>query len=534
MFNVNREEELNRLLELLRDKDPVKRWRAAKKLSDFDNDRARRALIQVLMEDPDWRVRFSAAESLGRVGGKKAIEALYEAVMEDSSWEVREIARSNLERILDEVINIGCRIDDTTISPWVWHPVPITIAVQGDGIVDLTVSFSGQGIDVKPAMMPEVHTEGEVRAEVFVRAKRRFGHYVMANLILSYKDRLGREHLEERGPIKLDLSLRPPININIPGYELKHVLGKGQSGQVCLARAVSKEKKEILVEKGFRPDDLVAIKVPRAPSLVFMSEKTKRDFMREARVWSEFNHPHIVRLIDYGLPDEEANVPYLVMELMPGGTLRRVLNHQALTWVNAAKIAIAILDALEYAHARLKAHRDIKPENVLLSDINIEDTSCVKVSDWGLAKISAFSSSVLDFKGTPDYAAPEQWLDYYRNYLKARPNDELLLKEFKRLCSVLGLEPDEVMRAEELIDRRTDIYQTGALLYEMLTGITPIKSRPPHEFKKTLKPVPPNKLNEEVPELLSHIVLKALEKNKEDRYQRADEMKRAILDVLAS
>ena len=532
-------ENVDYLLRRLQSSSAVERNRAAIELGRFsfkseeEKNRAIRALIERLQNDPNELVRRAVAMSLGRIGGRDAIEALDRAMREDRSPYVRTMARARLTNLLDRLIRVIPVVSNKIIPPRVWYSVPVSIRVEGDVIKDITLSFSGTGIRALPAEIRELRPGDEVRAEVDTIVEEGLGPAITVNLTLSYKDRLGRKHVGPPVQVELDLRSRPPVNIDVPGYRLEYLLGSGQSGNVWLARAVGAEKKAILEERGLSPDDLVAIKVPRTPSLVYMDEKVKNDFREEASIWSKLDHPHIVKLVDFGLPEEGgANVPYLVMELMPGGTLRRLLEKQVLDWVSAAKISVSILKALEHAHGKLKAHRDIKPENVLMTDIDVSDpSSCLKVSDWGLAKMSTFSSLAHEFKGTPDYAAPEQWLEYYLQRYKV---DKSVSKDLERLCQVLEIDVNEIEHPGELIDKRVDIYQTGAVLYEMLTGRTPMMSKRPEEIRETLKPAPPSQLNPDVPPALDQVVLKALEKRKEDRYQRAEDMKKAILEVLAS
>ena len=205
------------------------------------------------------------------------------------------------------------------------------------------------------------------------------------------------------------------------GYERGEKIGKGAMGDVYAGRHTGLNRN-------------VAIKVLK-PSLADDDEFVQR-FLHEARLCALFDHPNIVRVYDVG---KDANgVPYLIMDLLVGQTLKERIEQGPLSEKDAATIAIAILSALEHAHAHDIVHRDMKPSNVFLSGQNGQ---AVKVMDFGVAK--ALNQSGLTntgvLIGSPAYMSPEQ--------------------------------------AEgRAVDARTDLYGVGILLYEMLTGDVPFKA----------------------------------------------------------
>ena len=230
------------------------------------------------------------------------------------------------------------------------------------------------------------------------------------------------------------------------------------------------------VHKAERKDGLVvAIKIPRlVPGQTFVPT----DFLKEAELWSKLSHPHIVKVYEYGAKP----YPWIAMEYMEGGSLRGKIGELSLG--RALGIGMKIAEALFYASHLGVIHRDLKPENVLF---DLKDTP--KITDWGLGKVLLESSmSVGGFKGTLAYSAPEQ----------------LSASKFGS------------------VDWRTDIYQLGAILYEMLVGRWLIESAEPGATVTqilTEEVTPPSQQISGIPEELDKIIMKAIAKQKEDRYQ---------------
>ena len=200
-------------------------------------------------------------------------------------------------------------------------------------------------------------------------------------------------------------------------------------------------------------------------------------FNREARTLARLDHPHIVRVYDFGHRD---GVLYLVMELVDGVSLRHAITHGGIKPQEALSMVPRICDALQYAHDHGVVHRDIKPENILL-----DRTGNVKVADFGLAKVDGASSGARltqtrQVMGTPHYMAPEQI---------ETPTD---------------------------VDHRADIYALGVVFYEMLTGELPVGRFPP----------PSQKVDVDV--RLDEVVLRTLEKEPRLRYQQASELRTAV------
>ncbi|RPH35330.1 MAG: serine/threonine protein kinase, partial [Planctomycetota bacterium] len=224
-------------------------------------------------------------------------------------------------------------------------------------------------------------------------------------------------------------------------------------------------------------DRIVALKV-LSPQLSDDPEFVER-FTREAKALAQLSHPNIVGIHDSGIHDR---VPYLVMEFIDGTPLRKMLASGKLTPARALEVIPQICDALQYAHANGVIHRDIKPENIL-----IDRQGRVKIADFGLAKLSKVDETRITqsgyVMGTPRYMAPEQ---------------------FEASCRV---------------DHRADIYSLGVVFYEMLTGEVPMGRFKPPSAKA------------DVDRRLDPVVLKSLEREPEDRYQSAGEVKEHVTNL---
>ena len=274
------------------------------------------------------------------------------------------------------------------------------------------------------------------------------------------------------------------IGRTISHYRILSKLGEGGMGIVYVAEDTLLRRR-------------VAIKsltLPRTPG----QSHFRTRFLREARAASALNHPHIATIHDYG--ETEDGQPYLVMELVNGRSLCDVLSRDALPLERAVEIVEQVAEAIAEAHRHGIIHRDIKPSNVA---INERDE--VKVLDFGLAKQfetenpeaagerAAFSATeTLEgvIIGTPAYLSPEQ----------AR-----------------GLP----------VDKRSDIFSLGSLLYECLTGKPAFTGKGLVEICAQVirdDPPPPSQLNPRIPPELDRLTLKALAKKTEDRYQTADDL----------
>jgi serine/threonine protein kinase len=230
-----------------------------------------------------------------------------------------------------------------------------------------------------------------------------------------------------------------------------------------------------------RIDRLVALKI-LAPERQGDAQFTER-FQREARALARLNHPNIVTVHDFG---EAGGYCYLLMEFVEGVTLRQLMQQRKLSPAEALAIVPKICDALQFAHTKGIVHRDIKPENILLATHGE-----VKIADFGIAKLVEHGGTeptltgAQEVVGTPHYMAPEQ---------AEKPGT---------------------------VDHRADIFSLGVVIYEMLTSELPLGKFPPPSRKV------------QVDLRLDEIVLRALEKEPELRYQQASQVK-TDLETVAS
>lgn len=270
-------------------------------------------------------------------------------------------------------------------------------------------------------------------------------------------------------------------------YQLGATLGRGGMAEVRRARDL-RLSREVAIKQ---------LRIDLASDPTFQER-----FRREAQSAAGLNHPNIVAVYDTG---EEADpvtgvrVPYIVMELVEGHTLRDLLRTgRQIQPAKALTFTQGVLDALSYSHKAGIIHRDIKPANVMLTP-----AGDVKVMDFGIARAVADTSATMTQTaaviGTAQYLSPEQ----------ARG---------------------------ETVDARSDIYSAGCLLYELLTGRPPFQGDSPvsvaYQHVREA-PVPPSHLDAEITPAMDNIVLKSLAKDPADRYQTAAEMRADIGRLLA-
>ena len=273
----------------------------------------------------------------------------------------------------------------------------------------------------------------------------------------------------EDGTLVIDENARPTLG----RYEVMKELGKGAMGVVYLGRdpQIGRETaiKTIRFTDEYEEEE---------------ADKIKEQFFSEAKTAGMLTHPNIVTIYDAG---EDHDLSYIAMELLDGRDLKEHARKDGLLPVrDVLKHTADLADALGYAHSKGVVHRDIKPANIMLVNSGV-----CKITDFGIARAMATSKTKTGVvKGTPFYMSPEQ---------------------------ITG----------KKVDGRSDIFSLGVVLYELLTGVQPFRADDLTAliYKITQEdPVPAMEINPKVPKAAVQIIEKALVKDREKRYQKAEQM----------
>ena len=264
-------------------------------------------------------------------------------------------------------------------------------------------------------------------------------------------------------------------------YEILEEIGRGANAVVYKARDTVLER-------------IVALKVIR-PQLLWEQEAVER-FLREAKAAAQLEHPNIVTVYEIG---EEEGVYFIAMQFIPGRTVKDITAQEGpFSPERALTILRQIANALDFAHRQGFIHRDVKPTNILVTE---EDRAYI--TDFGLVKGLAWASLTTSggFIGTPHYISPE------------------------------------VAKGRKDIDGRADLYSLGVVLFEMLTGKVPFDAETPLALLRMhaeQAPPRPGELNPSIPPEVEEVVLRALAKKREERYQSGAEIAEALAKAIGA
>jgi len=375
-------------------------------------------------------------------------------------------------------------LDRTQLSTERWHKLGITLNNTGLAHVENVVFAFSNEFETKGIKPISVKAGQSSRTDISIIPKN-VGN-ILLEITLTYKDIKDREYrtvqefwidVVEKGSTTSPSSETPssPVSQFTPRPLTQKQLPQDLVDRYTESEFIGKGGFARVFKAKRKDGKFVAVKIP-----ISMDAITGKSFIAEMQNWTKLSHPNIVKLFDFNIMP----LPYFEEELCDSALseLKKPLESEEAVW-----ILFNVCEGLKFAHARKIIHRDLKPLNILLKN------GVPKISDWGLSRIISESTSTTATSFTPYYAAPEQ----INNRVK---------------------------------DERTDIWQLGVILYELVTGVLPFQGDSMIEIGMgiaTKDPIPPGEIKPEA-NVVDAVVMKCLEKDPAKRYQTVLEMQKDL------
>jgi hypothetical protein len=387
-------------------------------------------------------------------------------------------------KITDPKPELTLSLDRTQLSAERWHKLGITLTNTGLADVEnISFAFSSE-FETKGIKPISVKAGQSSRTDISIISKN-VGN-ILLEITLTYKDIKGREYKKvqefwidvvEKGTTTSPPSETPssPVSQFTPRPLTPKQLPPELFDRYTESEFIGKGGFARVFKAKRKDGKYVAVKIP-----ISLDASTGRSFIAEMQNWTKLSHPNIVRLYDFNIMP----MPYFEEELCDSALADQ---NKPIESEEAAWIMFNICEGLKFAHAQKIIHRDLKPQNILLKN------GVPKISDWGLSRIISESTTTTATSFTPYYAAPEQ----INNRLK---------------------------------DERTDIWQLGVILYELVTGELPFKGDSMTEIGMSIAtkdPILPGEIKPDA-KVIDAVVMKCLEKDPAKRYQSVLELQKDL------